>query len=136
MQIICDLELDPRIIKNIVFDETNKWMCMQAPIGNNHVEYGVVLMSLVKETQFKPIFINDCWVEWAAGMNIDNYIQFCNIKDKCYVMLRFFGSIHADGKYVHHNRPMFSFFELSQTRTQMKELLRFSPEDLYRQIFK
>jgi hypothetical protein len=134
---ICNLEITPNFIKNVCFDKSNQWMCMQAPIGDDCMEHGLTILSLAKETQFEPIFVNDCWAEWAHGMKLDHFMQFCNIGEKCYVMFRFYGTLNtAINTFYLHNKPIFSFFELSHTETKMKELIRIFPDDLHRQIFK
>jgi hypothetical protein len=137
LQKLCNLQITPNFIKNVVFDKSNQWMCIQAPLGSDCKEHGVSILSLAKGTEFQPIFVNDCWAEWAASMKIDHFMQFCNIGEKCYAMFRFFGTLNTAILANHiYNKPMFSFFELSQTKKKMKELIRIFPDNLQRKIFK
>jgi hypothetical protein len=137
LQKLCNFPISPKFIKNVSFDKSNQWMCIQAPLGSDYKQHGLMILSLAKGTEFLPIFVNDCWAEWASSMKIDHFMQFCNIGDKCYAMFRFFGTLNTAILANHiYNKPMFSFFELSQTKKKMKELIRIFPDNLHRKIFK
>lgn len=131
MQLICDIEFGCSTGIDVTFDTKNKWMVVREP------DYGIheflLVVSMEKDTRFKPVVVNDSVAWVTTGLRTNNYAQFCNVKDKCFVMFRFFGRIRTSAG-IDDNKAVFSLFELSQCDTKMKELIRISPDKLTRPV--